>query len=139
MAARPYLQSRERAMRWKFPELRTRYDLIGAIILVSGGLGSLCIFLSAEDAADPVENVLGAELDGARKYLDFLERYGGKGSVLVHEMMLWFGGLWHGKNLAFTIAFLTAIVSFWFFYVDYFSDSDPGSQPGGTKRGVSRK
>jgi hypothetical protein len=115
-------------MRWRFPDLKTRYDVIGAIILVVGLLGALCVFLGAEDIADPAENVLGAELDESRKYLRVLESYSGKASALLREMMLWFAGLWHGKNLAFTIAFLAIIVSFWFFFVDYFSDADAESE-----------
>jgi hypothetical protein len=115
-------------MRWRFPDLKTRYDVIGAIILVTGLLGALCIFIGADDIADPAQNVLGADLDESRKYLHVLESFGGKANVLAQEMTVWFASLWHGKNLAFTIAFLAVIVSFWFFFVDYFSDADGESE-----------
>lgn len=126
-------------MRWRLPELKPRYDVIGAIILVAGLVGSLCIFLAADDVVDPAENMLGSDLDESRKYLRFLENYGGKANVLAHEMFLWFAGLWHGRNLAFTLAFLTTIVAFWFFFVDYFSDSDSDVDHSGGKRRLSKK
>ncbi|HJV33776.1 hypothetical protein [Geomonas sp.] len=113
-------------MRGRFSNLKIRYDVIGAIILVAGLLGALCIFLGADDFVDPA----GADLEESRKYLHVLESYGGKASAVAQEIMLWFAGLWHGKNLAFTIAVLAIVVSFWFFFVDYFSDADDDSERG---------
>jgi len=107
-------------MKWKITDLKTRFDIMGAIILVAGLLCSLCIYLTADDV---VENLFGNELDESKKYIRSLELYGGKANVLATELTQWFNGLWHGKNLAFTIGFITIVISFCFFLADYYSDS----------------
>jgi hypothetical protein len=50
-----------------------------------------------------------------KKYLRDLELFGGKGNVLATEFTLWWQGLWHGRNLAFTVAWLTVFLAliFW--------------------------
>jgi hypothetical protein len=40
-----------------------------------------------------------------------LEVYGGKANVIAAQFREWFDGLWHGKQLAFTVAVITVIAA----------------------------
>jgi hypothetical protein len=110
-------------MDWKLSDRRVRLNLIGVIILL-GGLGSaLLIYRLAENN---LTDVLGYEEgDGSvysispqdsKKYIRDLKLYGGKANVLATEFRLWLAGLWQGKSLAFTVSFLTVLLSLGFFY-----------------------
>jgi hypothetical protein len=46
-----------------------------------------------------------------KEYMRDLERFGGKATVLFVELEDWFGGLWHGRSLAVTVAWLSTLVS----------------------------
>ena len=81
-------------MKLKITDLKTRFDIIGAIILVTGLLYSLCIYLTADDVVD---NVFGNELEESKRYIHSLELYGGKANVLATEITQWFNSLWHGQ------------------------------------------
>ncbi len=109
-------------MNWKIADRRVCFNLIGVIILL-GGLGSaILIYRFAENN---VTNVLSYEEGGgstyplgpedSKKYMRDLELYGGKANVLANEFRLWLVGLWQGKSLAFTIAFITVLISSGFF------------------------
>jgi len=60
-------------------------------------------------------NPLGYEPEDTKRYLRDLELYGGKVNVLATEFTTWWDGLWHGRNLAFTVAWLTLLLAlaFW--------------------------
>jgi hypothetical protein len=45
-----------------------------------------------------------------------MQLYGGKAGVLADEFRRWFVGLWQGKSLAYTVAFITIFMSFLVFY-----------------------
>ena len=51
-------------------------------------------------------------------------------NVLADDFLRWFNGLWHGRSLALTVAFLSVLVSLCFFliarHVTVDSESDPG-------------
>jgi hypothetical protein len=82
--------------------------------LLAAGLGSAtAIYLLA---APRGLNPLGYEPEDTKKYLRDLELYGGKVNVLATEFTKWWEGLWHGRNLAFTVAWLSVILAgaFWF-------------------------
>jgi hypothetical protein len=49
-------------------------------------------------------------------YLHDLQLYSGKAGVLADEFRRWFVGLWYGKSLAFTVAYITLFISFVVFY-----------------------
>jgi hypothetical protein len=87
-------------------------------------LGSaILIYRTAEDTP---YGVLGYEEGGgtvypvmpedSKQYLRGLELYGGKANVLMDQLRRGFIGLWHGRTLAFTIAFITFFISFALFY-----------------------
>lgn len=87
---------------------------ITALILVVGlGAAGVAFFTAVPPTADP----LGYDPLTNKKYLLELEKFGGKANVFSAEIMDWWNGLWHGRNLAYTIAVLTVIVAwlFWFF------------------------
>ena len=73
--------------------------------LLTLGLGTaLAIFLTA--APEVVDPLLGDQF-ADKKYLREMRVIGGQGNVLAAEFNDWFAGLWHGRELAGTIAVLT--------------------------------
>jgi hypothetical protein len=121
-------------MKWKITNLQTRLYLISAIILLVGLSSSILIYLTAGNDS---KIVLGYEIVGgnaylttpenSKKYIHDLTLYGGKAAVLADEFDRWFVGLWHGKSLAFTVAFITIFISLGFFFVARISPSDSES------------
>jgi hypothetical protein len=118
----------------RIKNLRKSFYLITAAILLIGLSNSVLIYLTAESYS---ERVLGYEMSGgsvypitpedSKKYRHDLELYGGKANVLADEFVSWFYGLWHGKSLAFTVAFITIFASFGFFLVGSYLPSDSES------------
>ncbi len=97
----------------KRKSLKTRLYLIAAIILLAGLGSAVLIYQTAGNDSD---NGLGYPgLDDSRMYRHDLELYGGKFNLITDEFMRWFAGLWHGKTLAYTITWITAIASFGLF------------------------
>ena len=111
-------------MKWKITDQRMCFKLISVIILLVG-LGSAVLIYQTADA--DLSSVLGYEMAGgsvypitpenSKIYKHNLELYGGKAAVLADEFRRWFEGLWHGKSLAFTVAFITIFVSLGTFFV----------------------
>lgn len=87
-------------MKEKPHDRQTRLYLVAATILLVGLGSAVLIYLTAGNVSD---NPLGLDPEDSRKYLHDLELYGGKMNVLVSEFMQWFGGLWHGRPLAFMV------------------------------------
>jgi hypothetical protein len=94
------------------PQARIRHITAG---ILAAGLGSAAlIYIFARSQTD---NALGYDPMDTKRYLRDLELFGGKGNVLATEFSLWWQGLWQGRNLAFTIVFLTVLLAliFWYF------------------------
>jgi preprotein translocase subunit SecY len=110
-------------MRWKIKNLHVFLKLTSAIILLVGLGSAIYIYQTAED---DLSGVLGYEIVGgsvypvmpqdSKIYRHDLELYGGKAAVLADELSRWIAGLWHGKPFAYTVAFITLIISFGFFF-----------------------
>ncbi|MGD0820381.1 MAG: hypothetical protein ABSA71_06535 [Desulfomonilia bacterium] len=110
-------------MRWKIKNLHAFLKLISAIILLVGLGSAIYIYQTAED---DLSGVLGYEIVGgsvypvmpqdSKMYRHDLELYGGKAAVFADEFSRWIVGLWHGRSLAYTIACITLIISFGFFF-----------------------
>lgn len=66
----------------------------------------MAIYLTADDADDSLY-----EMQISKQYVRQLQRFGGKASVLFAEMGEWFGSLWHGKQLAITVGWMTLVMS----------------------------
>jgi len=92
-----------------------RLYLIAVIILLLGLGGAILVYLTSEDA--PGGGVLGYEPENSKAYMHDLELYGGKANVLAYGFLRWFDGLWHGRSLAFTIAFITICIFFGFLFI----------------------
>ena len=95
-------------MRWQRLDRSTVLRTISAAILILGLGAAIVIFAAAGPAP---QNPLGYEPEDSKQYLRQLELYGGKANVLAVELRQWFDGLWHGKTLAFTVAFLAALLA----------------------------
>ncbi len=103
-------------MRWETLSPQKRLYLLTAIILVVG-LGSAgLIYLTA---GQPSDSTMIQDFENSKRYIHDLELYGGKLNVLADQFRRWFEGLWHGRSLALTIAFITVIVSLCFSFVAY--------------------
>ena len=97
-----------------FYGLRSEHlQFIAIIVLIVGLGGSIVIYLNAEPAS---LNPLGYDPLTTKKYLREMELYGGTLNVLATQIRQWFGGLWHGRALAYTVAVLAAALAsfFWF-------------------------
>ena len=62
-------------------------------------------------APPPPANPLGYDPLQSKRYVHDLEVFGGQANVLLQEFQDWFEGLWHGRNLAFTVAVLTIVTA----------------------------
>ena len=85
-----------------------RLKRIVALILISGIGAALAIYVSAARRPSPST---GYELEESKQYLRDMEVYGGKANEMASEFRHWFATLWQGRNLAFTIAFLTVLLA----------------------------
>ncbi|WP_243303060.1 hypothetical protein [Geothrix oryzisoli] len=92
---------------------RVRIRRITAGILAAG-LGAATLIYAT--ATPPAANPLGYEAENTKRYLRQLEVVGGKANVVATEFQRWFEGLWQGRSLAFTVAWLTLLLAagFWF-------------------------
>jgi hypothetical protein len=95
-------------------KLQTRLYLGSAVIMLVGLGAAAVVYLAAGDVPVGVPDF---DPEGSKKSLRNLEMYGGTANVLVAEFMTWFGGLWHGQSLAYTIATITVVISCVLFYV----------------------
>ena len=98
--------------------LQTRLYIISGTILVIGLCCALLIYLTAQDdwlsAASyvVVDGVVYPVDPGSSKlYVRELQLFGGKTAVLFDELNRWFAGLWQGRSLAITVAWISIAVS----------------------------
>jgi len=93
--------------------LQKRLVRIGILILLAGFLAAAFVY---RQTANEVGDAVGYELaDGnayavspadSKRYVHDLELYGGKAAVFADEFNRWFASLWHGRQLACTLAVL---------------------------------
>jgi hypothetical protein len=82
------------------------------ILVVGLTLGALIYVFASRDR----DLELAAEIAGGRMYQHNLELMGGKLGVVLADLNDWFASLWHGRRLAYTVAFIsiaTAAGCFW--------------------------
>ena len=111
-------------------ERQTRLSIIAAAILACGLASAAIVYLTAADESD---NLMIYEFEQSKAYRHDLELYGGKLNVLTSEFMHWFGGLWHGKSLAFTLAFIAVFISSLVFFAARLLQSDHDSDHAGPR------
>jgi len=93
--------------------LKKRLDIAARLVLLTGVVASTAIYLlSTPDE----QNLLVNEFQDSKAYRHELEAYGGKLSIVSDELARWFSSLWHGENLAFTVAFVSTAVALLFFW-----------------------
>jgi hypothetical protein len=87
------------------------------------------VFLYVTASPSP-HHPLGYDPFASKKYVRDLELYGGKINVLAVEFRQWLESLWGGKNLAYTLALLTAMLSslLWFIGSHAASHVDPQTE-----------
>lgn len=91
--------------------LQARIRLLALFVLLAGIASSIFIYQNAQDIPQ------GYNLAVSRQFLSNLDLNGGTINVLFSDITDWFCGLWQGKDLAFTIAYLTVIVSAGLFFI----------------------
>ena len=111
-------------MKWKITNMQTRLYVIAAVILLIGLGSAVLIYLSAENAS---HSTLIHDFENSKRYRHDLEVIGGKMNVLMDQFCRWFDGLWHGKSLASTVAWITLFISTGFFLFAYHLPCDPES------------
>jgi hypothetical protein len=84
------------------PEKRP-YLVAAAILLL--GMGIAVVLYVTADA--PSSSLPWEITTDSKKYVRSLQVYGGNLNVMLAEFTDWFNGLWHGTNLAYTVAKLT--------------------------------
>jgi hypothetical protein len=86
--------------------LKKRLSLSSWIILSTGLIAAAAIYiLASPEAMDNSANLL-----VSKKYIHDLEVYGGRANVIQDELLRWLEGLWEGKQLGVTIAFITGFI-----------------------------
>jgi hypothetical protein len=92
--------------------------LASAAVLALGLCAAAVVYVTAADDANgavgyEVINGVAYPVEPAdsKAYQRELERFGGKANVLAVEFTRWFAGLWRGRTLAYTLAFLSMVVS----------------------------
>ena len=87
---------------------RARLQLGALVVLVLGLASALGMYLAADDA--PASAAL-AEMHGSKPFVHQLERFGGKAAVMFDQFNRWFAGLWEGRQLGVTVAWITIVVA----------------------------
>ena len=112
-----------------------RLYLTGIAVLALGLASAALIYLTAAEVPPDavgyivVEGVVQPIAPGESKtYVRELERFGGKQAVLFDEFGRWFAGLWRGKALAVTIAWISVLVSLGVLLFARDMPNHPGSQ-----------
>ncbi len=95
-------------MKWGLLTARERVRAGTRAILVLGFAAAVVIYLTAQP---PPANPLGYDPLDTKKYLHDLEVYGGRANVIAAQFRDWFDSLWHGKQLAYTVAVLTVMAA----------------------------
>jgi hypothetical protein len=99
-----------------------RLKLLRRAILAAGFIAAATIFFIAN--AEP-ENPLGYDPMDTKAFQHDLAVFGGNATVISAQFTDWFVGLWHGKNLAYTIAVLSVLIVLAIRYVAVRLPPDP--------------
>jgi len=90
-----------------------RCHVITASILLAGSGSAAAIYLTAgEDPPNPF-----AEFEKSKKFVNQLERMGGKAALVANDFNTWFAGLWRGESLAYTVAVITVVIAAVYYFV----------------------
>ena len=88
--------------------MKARLYVSGIIILAVGLCSAVLIYVTAEE--DSSSGAL-YEMVHSKRYIHELQRFGGKAAVLFDQFNRWFAALWQGRELAFTVAWISIFLS----------------------------
>lgn len=97
----------------------------GAVILVLGLFTSTSIYFFTEDTTSDSSR----QITGARMYQHDIRLIGGKAAVYATQFDDWFADLWHGRQLAWTIAIIAAAFAGLCFGLGWLISESPGNEP----------
>ncbi len=131
-------------MNFRAIAIPNRIKNIVALILIVGFGAAIVIFVTATTRT---AGETGYEPENSKQYLREMETYGGKANVLASDFRSWIAALWQGRNLAYTVAFLTILLALavLFFAVplppaddapDHGSRGHPGAETGNPPPGL---
>jgi len=114
-------------MRCKITNPKRFFLCLSPAVILAVGVGSaILIYLTAENNSDSYlvnEPIVGyvhsMASEDAKTYEHGLKLYGGNANLPSDEFMHWFDRLWHGKSLAFSIAYITIYMSLVFLFFAY--------------------
>ncbi len=108
----------------------SRYLKLLSLLVLLVGLGTACcIYVIAEPALVDPFNPL-----ASKRYVHELGLYGGKFNVLAAELTQWFNGLWHGKNLAFTVGVISLFLAWLLWFIGTSWQVEPEIETEGQNR-----
>jgi len=119
--------------------MRTRLLVCSVVVAVVGLLAALLIYVRAGDDSDNDANYQFFIVDGktyripladTKMYRRELQRFGGDAAVVFDEISGWVASLWRGRNLAITIACMTAFVSLGLLFLARQGLPEPSSDDG---------
>jgi hypothetical protein len=105
----------------------TRCKLLTAIILLTGFGVAVAIYLMADEIPD---NPF-AEFEQSKKFSHEVQRMGGKMALVANDASAWFGALWHGRHLAYTVACITLVIAVGYYVIA--SGITPGEHDAGPR------
>ena len=103
-----------------------RCYLVTAIILLIGFGTAVTVYLTATETPD---NPF-AEYEQSKRFAHEVQRMGGKMAIVANDASAWFGALWHGWQLAYTIAGITLMIAMVYYVIA--SGIKPGEQDAGS-------
>jgi hypothetical protein len=121
-------------------KMQKRLYLGSIVILVVGLCSAILIYLTADEGANADDASEIVVVDGiaypiplrdSKMYRRELQRFGGKAAVLFDDLDHWFVGLWRGKALAVTVAWISAFLSLGVFLLERELPSDSKSDTRG--------
>lgn len=86
----------------------SRRHLVTGGVLAVGWSIAVAVYLTSTPVAEDYDVY---DLEHSKKYLRQVEMIGGKAGVFANDLSEWLAGLFRGPSLAFTVAFLTAVVA----------------------------
>ncbi|WP_240159043.1 hypothetical protein [Burkholderia sp. Ax-1724] len=105
--------------------LQKRLYASGAAILLAGLIAAAFIHASAP----PPDSAVAMYSAVDPRYQIELQQIGGNAAVLMAQLHQWFGSLWHGARLAYTVAGLGIALAGLCFFIGYFFADDAGAPP----------
>lgn len=84
-----------------------------AVILLIGLAGAVTIYFLAEESP---ENPF-SDFENSKRFTHEVEIMGGKSALIANDLSKWFSGLWHGQQLAYSVAIITIVVAVFYYFI----------------------